>query len=562
MTFSRREHSSWKRHFGTLLVALVLGSQLSGCAKAESGEDDSVLSRQLVSLRADNGLFAAVPFDTVAQPVLADSGYGLRALELAGGRRGATPSEGELRRMFAGQLRAEPLWSRVQLAMIRGEAWQPSGSDLRVIAAMQDRSGFFVDPAAPVEARTDLGIRLMSSQAAVQALGGSGLAGIDRVALARWVGTVGDQLSPGQLLCKVRLERSLGLTSRPTLPDPARWVPKAVEQLGTKPTEESLYEVTAQLLLRRELSQPVPAGAGEIRQALVKIRASDLDPQLVLRIVESLAYLGAPANQLAAAVEPLRERSTPDGLIAGKPRIIGSLAATDAVQRIREESGLPTKDRELASTLATLRSETLARGAAVDKGLWLVALDRAGGTVDDADRRRVASALSAAQPRAVTVATVELWVTIRRLLVRLGYPVVDTGGGELAAIATGVDPARRYARNLAIAALGQVPPSFPAIQPAALLDEVRTDIDRGSLKEAEAAYGALAAIGASAPPATMSELKAGLARLRGCPGSDLLYHPGAGERTCDVYSTLSATRLLNRLEVADTPVPSHTTTER
>lgn len=562
MTINSREFGISKRIVGALLALLVLGSQLCGCSKAESGEDDSALSRQLYSLRADNGLFAAVPFDSVAQPVLADSGYGLKALDLGGGRRIATPTESEVRRIFAEQIRTEPLWSRVQLAMIGGGAWRPSSSDVRVIAAMQNPAGFIVDPAAPLDARTDLGIRLMSSQAAIDALGRSGLAGVDRVALTRWVASVGDQLSPGQLLCKVRLERSLGLPSRSTLPDPASWVPKAVEQLGSKPTEELLYEVTAQVLLRRERSQPVPARADEVRRALVKIKASDLDPQLVVRIVESLSYLGAPANQIAAAVEPLRERLTPNGLVRGKPRIIGSLAATDAVQRIREESGIPTKDHELARTLAALGNETMTRGAAVDKSLWMVDLERAGGTVGDADRRQVVKELIAAQPRAVTEATVELWVTIRRLLVRLEYPVADTGGGEFAAIATGVDPARRYARNLVVAALGQVPASFPAIQPAALFDEVRGDVQHGSLKEAEAAFSALAAVGASAPEVAMADLKADLERLRGCPGSDLLFHPGAGERVCDVYSTLSATRLFNHLEVADTPGPGHTTTER
>jgi hypothetical protein len=551
---------SGRRRWVPALVLLVSSSVLTGCSDPQ--HDDDPLALQLSALRADNGLFAAVPFDSVATPGLAESGYGLQALDLGAGRRVRTPSEAELRRTFADQLRTDPLWSRVHLASILSSAWRANGTDLKTITGMQRPAGYFEDPAAPPAAVTDVGIRLLTSQAAVDALGRKGLTANNRDALVSWLASVGDDLTPGQLLCKLRLERSLGIALRSKLPEPASWLPAAVQKLGKGPTEESLYELTAQVLLRREQNAPMPPGGDSLREAMAKVRTTELDPQVVLRLAESLQYLGAPAVQVQAAVEPLRQRLTPAGLIATKPRIIGSLAATDTVQRIREESGLPTEDPQLAATLVGLRDETMTRGSALDRGLWLVAFSRAGGKIQDADREQVAAQLAAAEPGALTVQTVELWVTIRRLLVRLGYPVADSGGAGMTAIATGKDAGSRYARNVVIAATARLPASLQPPAPATLLMEAQSAVDSGSLKEADAALSAVTALGAVVPAELATRLRASLQRFHGCPGNDRLYHPTAGGKDCDAYTTLSATRLLNHLELPDAPPTGPTKTDR
>ena len=527
-----------------LAAVLVLMAVLGGCAPGPTTTaQQSRLEADLARLRGDDGLYSASVPD---RPGLYDSAYGLAALSALG--EPTQPSEPVMRKAFAEQITADPLWSRLYLALLEQTLHLRlhDSSDVAALRTMRTPQGAFADPAAQHTRTPDRGAELAATTAALRALKtfGAPLTGSAATTTRRWLDTDGTRAAATSLTQRLHLVQAraaLGLPAPAALRDTLRtwWSRTGANQHGPV-SGDAFLETCSYVQLARIAGMDL---TGRRDQLLANLNPSPLpvaDPQIADALAEALTVLHAEPVRTAALRQYLQTRRLPTGLFSAVQRRDGDLEASLQVEALRALTGLPTQDPRLAAALRAHRG-TAQRSRDGASAVWLAVLEAAGGSIDGAERRTL-TAQAAGDVPPLSAGTAQQWSAVTTAL-RSAHLRVP----RVAITPWPADTAEhRYATYLTVTGLqkdGRLAELSNTPSSRALARQGMELLRTGSLHQAEAAISAAHVTGWHPTAAQRTQIADRLTPLQGCPGTPALFRDSFSAQTCDVYATLSAWRI-------------------
>ncbi|MDX2562252.1 hypothetical protein PV371_21700 [Streptomyces sp. TX20-6-3] len=520
------------------------------------------LSSQLDGFRGDNGLFVN-SFGAVNQPGLYQSAYGLSALRASGDPVQVRIPGPEIRQKLSTSIEQDPLWGRYYFALVE----QATGKrlhtvdDVRALRNMLTADGYFQDPAPASPRDPALPLKLSQTTAALEALEqfGSPVTPNEAGRIARWLRRLPASPQP-QMVVEYNLARAFRLVGSPPPEQSAArvraWQPsdraRSAEERSAQLTDTSAYVLAAELTdvdlssQRAELEETLRPGDGDLA-----------DPQMAWIVTRALRALSSNAASSVSA--STRRHLLPNGLMSRAQSHLGTLGASYQVERLRMAEGLPTRDDRLRQGLERARGQ-LSRSAPLDRAMWLVTYQLAGGTVAEQDGKDIRQAVKSAFPRRVSLANVQEWSYYVDVLQLMDEPVPDFSVARW----TARTPEEQSARNILLFNLSRTGRMhLLAGRPTGteLIAEAVEQLKGGTVTGASLAVDAAGSVGWVTDETTSRQLRKQLAGRTGCAEGSLLVRDTNDADECSVAATLAAARLSNLLEVPGGPDPSQPESE-